>query len=207
MVTRGKVAQKGADEPYHARILSRLYWPNLDREHFLLPQPIVALQHRYETGYEQLKSARKLTWLNQLGLATVELELQDRTVTVQCKTYEATVIYAFQDPAATSPVRRTVDQLVDQLQMDDDLITSALSFWVANVSLPVVGTSTLSWRPTLPKGPLLSAHQPPLLPRRRQYLNRLRQPLTRRRRPNVRFTGRISVVCSPMPVPPCRLAR
>jgi anaphase-promoting complex subunit 2 len=130
LISRVKAAQKGAEEPYHARILSRLYWPNLDREHFLLPQPIVTLQQRYETGYEQLKSARKLTWLNQLGLATVELELQDRTVTVDCKTYEATVIYAFQGPVATGPARRTVDQLVDQLQMDDDLISSALSFWV-----------------------------------------------------------------------------
>lgn len=131
LASRMKAVQKGVEEPYHARILSRLYWPNMDREHFLLPQPVAALQQRYETGYEQLKSARKLTWLNQLGLATVELELQDRTVTVDCKTYEATVIYAFQDPATTSPARRTVDQLVDQLQMDDDLITSALSFWVA----------------------------------------------------------------------------
>lgn len=119
-----------AEAPYHARILSRLFWPNLEREHFLLPTPISEQQKHYEQGYEHLKSSRKLTWLNQLGQATVELELQDRTVTVDCKTYETTVIYAFESSDA-SPARRTVSDLEEQLQMDDDLISSALSFWVS----------------------------------------------------------------------------
>lgn len=122
--------------PYHARILSRLFWPNLDREHFLLPTPVVELQKSYEGGYEHIKSSRKLTWLNQLGQATVELELEDRTVTTECKTYEATVIYAFQNDeqgsaASSSPARRSVEELTYQLQMDDDLIVSALNFWVS----------------------------------------------------------------------------
>jgi len=119
-----------AGAPYHARILSRLFWPNLEREHFLLPTPVQDQQKDYEQGYEHLKASRKLTWLNQLGQATVELELQDRTVTLDCKTYEATVIYAFQSPDP-GPARRTVSDLEEQLQMDDDLISSALSFWVS----------------------------------------------------------------------------
>ncbi|KAH8910447.1 hypothetical protein BR93DRAFT_923151 [Coniochaeta sp. PMI_546] len=119
-----------SEAPYHARILSRLFWPNLDREHFLLPTPISEHQKQYEQGYEHLKASRKLTWLNQLGQATVELELQDRTVAVDCKTYEATVIYAFQS-SDTTPARMTVSDLEEHLQMDDDLITSALSFWVS----------------------------------------------------------------------------
>jgi len=126
--------------PYHARILSRLFWPSLEREHFLLPTPVADQQKEYEEGYEHLKSSRKLTWLNQLGQATVELELEDRTVTTECKTYEATVIYAFQNleeedqyPSSgeASPARRSIQDLTDQLQMDDDLILSALNFWVS----------------------------------------------------------------------------
>lgn len=116
--------------PYHARILSRLFWPNLEREHFLLPTPVEEHQKHYEQGYEHLKASRKLTWLNQLGQANVELELQDRTVSVDCKTYEATVIYAFQS-SDSSPARRSVEELVNQLQMDDGPIASALSFWVS----------------------------------------------------------------------------
>ncbi|KXX72977.1 Anaphase-promoting complex subunit 2 [Madurella mycetomatis] len=124
--------RKEADEDveYHARILSRLFWPGLEREHFLLPKVIVEQQRRYEKGYEDLKSGRKLSWLNQLGQARVELELSDRTVTADCTTVEATVIYAFQEDAA-GPVRKSVEELYEQLQMDEDLITAALNFWVA----------------------------------------------------------------------------
>lgn len=152
-----------SDAPYHARILSRLFWPNLEREHFLLPTPIVEQQKQYESGYEQLKSTRKLTWLNQLGQATVELELQDRTVSVDCKTYEATVIYAFHDPNPTGPARRTLQELVDELQMDDDLIASALSFWVSKGVLArrgdvyVVLETASSDAPGVPSSPVAAA--------------------------------------------------
>ncbi|KAH8893766.1 hypothetical protein GQ53DRAFT_644851 [Thozetella sp. PMI_491] len=133
----------GQDTQYHARILSRLFWPGLDREHFLLPKPVLSHQTRYEHGYEALKASRKLTWLNQLGQARVELEMRDRTVTVDCKTYEATVIYAFHDesdgdtdlaadPEETKkPAERSVEELYMELQMDEDLIASALEFWVS----------------------------------------------------------------------------
>ncbi|KAK3395665.1 Cullin family-domain-containing protein [Sordaria brevicollis] len=125
---------------YHARILSRLFWPGLDREHFLLPDPIVEEQKRYEQGYEHLKSNRKLTWLNQLGTVRVELELRDRTVSVDCTTPQATVIYAFNDSDDGDleidndnkpPARRTVDELYNTLQMDEDLIASCLEYWVS----------------------------------------------------------------------------
>ncbi|KAK3939123.1 anaphase-promoting complex subunit 2 [Diplogelasinospora grovesii] len=120
----------GDGPQYHARVLSRLFWPNLDREHFLLPQPVVDQQKWYEKGYESLKSNRKLTWLNQLGQARVELELEDRTVTADCTTAEATVIYAFQEDGEEA-VTKTVDELYMQLQMDEDMIAAALSFWVS----------------------------------------------------------------------------
>jgi anaphase-promoting complex subunit 2 len=140
---RGKAAaavtqtHDGGEEgmEYHARILSRLFWPGLEREHFLLPGVVVEQQGRYEAGYEGLKSRRKLTWLNQLGQARVEIELSDRTVTVDCSPVEATVVYAFQgggDEAGEGDgaVQKSVEELYEQLQMDEDLITAALQFWV-----------------------------------------------------------------------------
>ncbi|KAL1841194.1 hypothetical protein VTJ49DRAFT_7315 [Mycothermus thermophilus] len=134
------------DMDYHARILSRLFWPGLDREHFLLPPEVEQQQKRYEAGYESLKSRRKLTWLNQLGRARVELELRDRTVVVDCSTVEATVIHAFQRPegngdddAAAPPVQKSVDDLYMQLQMDEDLIAAALHFWAGQGVLRRVG--------------------------------------------------------------------
>lgn len=126
---------KQGQVPYNARILSRLYWPNILQETFSLPRAVEEQQKKYETGYERLKSARKLTWLHQLGQATVELELDDRTVSVDCKTFEAAVIYSFQededaqvDPHS-GPAHRTVQELQDSLQMDEELVLQALDFW------------------------------------------------------------------------------
>lgn len=126
--------EKQGQVPFHARILSRLYWPDIVQETFNLPQPVVQQQEKYETGYERLKSSRKLTWLHQLGQATVELDLEDRSINVDCKTFEAAVIYAFQDEEGTEdtdgpPLRQTAQELQDKLQMDEELVLQALDFW------------------------------------------------------------------------------
>lgn len=129
--------QRQGQVPYNARILSRLYWPNILQETFSLPEPIEQQKKKYEMGYERLKSARKLTWLHQLGQATVELELDDRTVNVECKTFEAAVIYAFQEDAVvegsahSGAAHRTIPELQDKLQMDEELVVQALDFWEA----------------------------------------------------------------------------
>lgn len=128
--------EKLGQVPYHARILSRLYWPNIVQESFVLPYAVEEQQKKYEMGFERLKSARKLTWLNQLGQATVELELEDRTVETQCRTFEAAVIYAFQNDDgaganANGPARRTIQELQETLQMDEELVLQALEFWVS----------------------------------------------------------------------------
>lgn len=131
---------------YHASILSRLFWPGLEREHFLLPSVVVQQQERYEAGYEGLKSRRKLTWLNQLGQARVEIELGDRTVTVDCTPVEATVVYAFQEGSdgGDGAVQKSVEELYEQLQMDEDLITAALQFWAGKgVLRRVAGSSNI----------------------------------------------------------------
>lgn len=128
--------EKLGQVPYHARILSRLYWPNIVQETFVLPQTVEEQQKKYEMGFERFKSARRLTWLNQLGQATVELELEDRTVETQCRTFEAAVIYAFQDEDAADAnddiaTRRTILELQEVLQMDEELVLQALEFWVS----------------------------------------------------------------------------
>ncbi|KXH51798.1 Cullin family protein [Colletotrichum salicis] len=144
-VIGGPIRKAHNTPSYHTKILSRLFWPTMDREHFILPGPVTEGQGQYEGEFERLKSNRKLTWLNNLGNATVNLELEDRTVEKECKTYEAVVIYAFQtdDPySGPLPIRHTVDQLEEMLQMDDDLIRSALSFWVGQRVLREIESGT-----------------------------------------------------------------
>ncbi|KAI5868664.1 hypothetical protein GGS23DRAFT_546685 [Durotheca rogersii] len=111
----------------HARILSRLYWPEVGEERFALPAEVEEMQKMYETIFERLKPSRKMKWLNHLGQATVELELEDRTVIERVHTYEAAVIDAFGEGGAPS---WSFDDLWMKLEMDEDLLTAALGFWV-----------------------------------------------------------------------------
>ncbi|RYP90887.1 hypothetical protein DL770_003025 [Monosporascus sp. CRB-9-2] len=110
----------------HARILSRLFWPDMGEERFVLPPSVSEMQEAYEETFEHLKPSRKMKWLNHLGQATVELELEDRTLLEDVHTYEAAVINCFSEENASS---WTFDDLWMKLEMDEDLLTAALEFW------------------------------------------------------------------------------
>ena len=126
----------------HTRVLSHLYWPSLHEESFELPSEIALLQERYAAGFETIKQNRKLTWLNALGQVTVRLELEDRTIEEEAQTWHASVIYAFQstdDDDPSKPITRTVPELMEKLQMSENFVNNALTFWVGKLvmkSLP-----------------------------------------------------------------------
>ncbi len=118
----------------HTRILSRLFWPSLFSDTFFIPPEIESLQERYSAGFESLKQSRKLTWLQALGQVTVELVLEDRRITEEVQTWQASVIYAFQSGSST-PVVKTVPQLMQELSMSEALVRNALVFWVGKLVL------------------------------------------------------------------------
>lgn len=120
----------------HAKILSRLFWPQLHDESYRVPTAISFLQNAYSEGFEILKTSRKLTWLHALGHATVELDLEDRVVYEEVLTWQATVIWAFEGDAVNGEaISRTVPALVEYLEMDESLVRSALSFWSSKLVL------------------------------------------------------------------------
>ena len=132
----------------HTRILSHLFWPSLHSESFFIPPEIISLQSRYATGFETLKQSRKLTWLHALGQVNVTLEFEDRTITEEVQTWQASVIYAFQpspseDPSI--PVIRTYDDLLSTLEMTDSLLHNALTFWIGKLVLKQTSTSPLTY--------------------------------------------------------------
>ena len=128
----------------HTKILSHLFWPSLRSETFLIPSEISTLQDRYSHGFETLKQSRKLTWLHALGQVTVDIDLEDRTVTEEVQTWQASVIYAFQDPdsIASTPAVRTVQDLVEDLTMSETLVRNALTFWVGKLVLEEIASDT-----------------------------------------------------------------
>ncbi|KAK2626055.1 hypothetical protein QTJ16_004317 [Diplocarpon rosae] len=133
----------------HAKILSRLFWPQLQHETYRIPDIILKLQKIYEGGFESLKSARKLTWLPTLGQATVELEMEDRTIIEEVHTWQATIIWAFESDEETTDLRRSVVELVELLEMDEALVRSALRFWVNKLVLHEISPNTFAVLETL----------------------------------------------------------
>ncbi|KAL7945899.1 hypothetical protein V8C42DRAFT_46663 [Trichoderma barbatum] len=143
---RNDGALEASSLSYHSKILSRLFWPSLPKDPFTVPSPVAQVQKKYEAGFEQLKSSRKLNWLDHLGSATVRLDLDDRSVELDCKTYEAAVIYEFHrdddGSEASGPVQRSFNELWEKLMIDEDLLESALKFWVAQRVLSDIGNKT-----------------------------------------------------------------
>lgn len=123
---------------FHSKILSRLFWPTLQDQSFIIPGPILAAQSRYEAGFESLKQSRKLTWLNALGHVEVELDLIDRIFHDDVLPWQAAVIYAFHDEGEDGgsgekdhPASRSVSQLAETLSMSPTLVRSACIFWLS----------------------------------------------------------------------------
>lgn len=135
----------------HTRILSHMFWPSLHSESFSIPPEIESLQSRYSAGFEKLKQSRKLAWLNALGQVTVEIDLEDRRITEEAQTWQASVIYAFQTPSADpfKPVAKSVRELMQELSMSEPLVRNALTFWVGKLVLKEISPSIFSVLETL----------------------------------------------------------
>jgi anaphase-promoting complex subunit 2 len=130
---------------HHSKILSRLFWPSLPKDPFTVPAPVAEIHSRYEQGFERLKTSPKLNWLDQLASATVKLDFEDRSVELECKTYEAAVVYAFQDEnneGESGPTQRTFNGIWQELMIDEDLLELALKFWVSKRVIRDIGNQT-----------------------------------------------------------------
>jgi anaphase-promoting complex subunit 2 len=140
---------------FYTQILSSFFWPSLREDDFAVPPPISALQKSFEQDFERVKNLRKLHWLSALGKATVELELEDRTVKLEgVQTWQASVIYAFQDDgednADTRAATRSIQELEESLSMDELLVRNALAFWTGHRVLVETETDVFTVLEKLP---------------------------------------------------------
>ena len=155
---------------FDTRILSSYFWPELQESEFALPWPVRWRLREFADHFERIKKQRKLNWLPALGRATVELQLTDRTVTVECTPWQASVIYAFQpsstepthghqktragsvqqpEESANEPVTRTVSELAQTVEMEETLVRQALVFWVGESVMRAVAVDTYTVLETL----------------------------------------------------------
>ena len=168
---------RDADVPdFHAKILSRLYWPQLKEETFLPPLPIRHMMNAYQQGFEQLKKKRKVDWLMTTGRVEVELELEDRMVVIPDATpAQAAVIYAFNDDGQEEegqPKAMAYEQLLHELDMSEDTLRTALHFWIEKdvlVQLSPGVFTVVEMLDSAPGTPGLQQPQPHQQPHQQQH--------------------------------------
>jgi anaphase-promoting complex subunit 2 len=51
----------------------------------------------YENEYAKIKRGRKLSWMDHLGTVNVEIQLEDRQVSIEASPTQTAIVYAFQD--------------------------------------------------------------------------------------------------------------
>ena len=66
-----------------------------------MPDPLAHAFEEYANEYAKIKRGRKLAWLDHLGTVEVDIELQDRTISVETSPLQASIIYAFQSSGGT----------------------------------------------------------------------------------------------------------
>ncbi|TKX27242.1 cullin-like protein 1 [Elsinoe australis] len=153
-------AKQGENTAFEAKVLSAFFWPKLRDDAFKVPQGVRKRQEDFEREFKAVKRQRRLEWLTALGRSTVEVELKDRTVKVDgVKTWVAAVIDAFQTAGGDDGmevddeeklVRKSVEGLEEELQMDEVLVRNALSFWTGQRVLKEVEIDVFEVLETLP---------------------------------------------------------
>ncbi|KAG4304220.1 hypothetical protein PORY_002401 [Pneumocystis oryctolagi] len=111
--------------PIHASILSRLFWPNFKGETLRLSKEIQGYMDSYAEDFEKLKVSRKLSWIPNLGHVEIEIILEDRTLNMNVKPAQASIILLFQEKD-----EQTMKDLMEAIGQDYSDCRRNTLFWV-----------------------------------------------------------------------------
>uniref|UniRef100_A0AAY4CIS9 Anaphase-promoting complex subunit 2 n=2 Tax=Denticeps clupeoides TaxID=299321 RepID=A0AAY4CIS9_9TELE len=108
-----------------AMILSSEFWPPLKDERMELPSVVSQAMEAYTHRYEKLKAMRTLSWKPHLGTVTLDLELEDRTLSnLSVSPIHAAIILHFQDKA-----NWTLEELSGALGVPQEMVRRKLALW------------------------------------------------------------------------------
>lgn len=144
----------------HPTIISKHFWPTLQSTSFEMPGQFKELRDRYAKEFQLFKPDKKLHWLPHLGTINLDIELDDRTLTVDVQPLEAAIIELFSEKDVW-----TVDEIIARVsKVDRAMIIRALGTWLdhgvvkdegqetfrlLNVSDAANGTSQPASRPAI----------------------------------------------------------
>ncbi|XP_023256898.1 anaphase-promoting complex subunit 2 [Seriola lalandi dorsalis] len=108
-----------------AIILSSEFWPQLKEEKLELPPLVCQAMEAYTHRYEKLKAMRTLSWKPHMGSVTLDVELEDRTLTnLNVTPIHAAIILHFQEKSSW-----TLEELSMKLGAPKELVHRKLALW------------------------------------------------------------------------------
>nr|UUW46957.1 anaphase-promoting complex subunit 2-like protein [Platichthys stellatus] len=106
-------------------ILSSEFWPALKEEKLELPPVVCQAMEAYTHRYEKLKAMRTLSWKPHLGSVTLDVELEDRTLTnLTVSPIHAAIILHFQEKSSW-----TLEELSLKLGAPRELVHRKIALW------------------------------------------------------------------------------
>ncbi|XP_034566963.1 anaphase-promoting complex subunit 2 [Notolabrus celidotus] len=106
-------------------ILSSEFWPPLKEDKLELPPLVCQSMEAYTHRYEKLKAMRTLSWKPHLGSVTLDVELEDRTLTnLTVSPIHAAIILHFQEKSSWS-----LEELSMKLGAPKELVHRKLALW------------------------------------------------------------------------------
>ena len=106
-------------------ILSEQFWPKLKDEKIEMPPELAKIQESFMSSYETFKGNRTLIWKNNLGLVSIEIEMDDKqTLEFNVTPVQAAVIIKFQEKDTWS-----LQELSQSLKMCSLALRKKILFW------------------------------------------------------------------------------
>ncbi|MEQ2211602.1 hypothetical protein XENOCAPTIV_009005, partial [Xenoophorus captivus] len=116
-----------------AIVLSSEFWPTLKEEKLELPACVCRAMEAYTRRYEKLKAMRTLSWKPHLGSVTLDVELEDRTLTnLTVSPIHAAIILHFQEKStslSSGSGSWTLEELSLKLGVPKELVHRKLALW------------------------------------------------------------------------------
>ena len=108
-----------------ATILSRVCWPALSNESFALPERLQHAMERFGKQYTHYKQ-RKLVWRPSLGVVTIDVAFEDKTVKdVKCSPFHAAILDCFGEAP-----RWSLPALAAKLKVEPETLKKRMGLWI-----------------------------------------------------------------------------
>ncbi|KAI0345864.1 hypothetical protein BDW22DRAFT_1353469 [Trametopsis cervina] len=119
----------------HPTIISRHFWPSLQASTFTMPGQFKEIQEAYQKEFTTFKPDKKLVWMSHLGTVSLDIELDDRTVSVEVPPLEAAIVELFSEQDEW-----TVEKLVSTIgSVDRNAVIKALTTWLNHGVVKEIG--------------------------------------------------------------------